>query len=46
MKLVIQRSGAAIFHPIINTKDVLGNDILYGEWNAYSQFKSQVTNCN
>ena len=24
---------------------MLGNDILYGEWHAYNQFKSQVTNC-
>ena len=31
MMFVIQRRGAATFHPIINTKDVLGNDILYGE---------------
>jgi hypothetical protein len=30
-KLVIQQRGAAIFHPVINTNEVLGNDILYGE---------------
>jgi hypothetical protein len=42
---VIQRSGAATFYPKINTKDVLGNGILYGEWHAYIQFKSQMTNC-
>ena len=42
---MIQRRGAATFHPKIITKDVLGNDILYGEWHACNQFKSQMTNC-
>jgi hypothetical protein len=43
-KFLIQRRGAATFHPIINTNDLLGNDILYGECHAFNQFNSLVTN--
>jgi hypothetical protein len=31
MKLMIQRIGAATFHPKINTNELFGNDILQGE---------------